>query len=394
MNAVYKGYTALILAAREGMSRYAGLLIKAGADVNKVDCRRRGALYYSAEKFDYEFMELLLKAGADVNPRYSDGNFPLAALNSFRLPYNRHTDAKRRCRRLKSLNMLIKVGADVNVRDRRHLTALMSAAGNGYVECIRVMVKVGPDVNAETPNGKTALVYATLQGSVNCIKTLLKAGADVNAGQNQDGGTALIIASRYGSYESVDVLLKAGADVNAGDKDGYNALHLLAAPAFICSKHYLKCGKKLLRAGIHINRFPKSEGKNALGKALKAKYRVKKGDEKSYRDLLMLLYAAGETLEGTDVDKIPEELKFEEEKLELKHICREAIRKHLLKLDPHQHLFSRIPKLGLPSALSNYLLFNILLDEEDDGDDYKDNTNDDDGDNDDEDNDDDDAWWC
>ena len=79
----------------------------------------------------------------------------------------------------------------------------------------------------------------------------------------------------------------------------------------------------------------------------------------------MLLYAAGETLDGTEEDKIPQELKFEEEKLELKHICREVIRKHLLKLDPHQHLFSRIPLLGLPSALNKYLLFNQSLDDDD-----------------------------
>ena len=85
----------------------------------------------------------------------------------------------------------------------------------------------------------------------------------------------------------------------------------------------------------------------------------------------MLLYAAGETLDGTYVDKIPEELKFEDEKVELKQICREAIRKHLLKLDPHQHLFSRIPQLGLP-FLTEYLLFNQSLDDDDDSDDDND----------------------
>ena len=50
--------------------------------------------------------------------------------------------------------------------------------------------------------------------------------------------------------------------------------------------------------------------------------------------------------------------------LELKHICREAIRKHLLELDPHQHLFGRIPKLGLSSVLMNYLLYGESLDDD------------------------------
>ena len=42
--------------------------------------------------------------------------------------------------------------------------------------------------------------------------------------------------------------------------------------------------------------------------------------------------------------------------------------KHLLKLDPHQHLFYRIPRLGLLSALVQYLLYNMSLDNDDDHD--------------------------
>ena len=90
----------------------------------------------------------------------------------------------------------------------------------------------------------------------------------------------------------------------------------------------------------------------------------------------MILYAAGETLGGGCVDKIPEQLQFEQEKLQLKHICREAIRKHLLKLDPHQHLFGRIPRLGLPNALKKYLLYNQSLDGDDNSDDNDDDDTD------------------
>ena len=68
-------------------------------------------------------------------------------------------------------------------------------------------------------------------------------------------------------------------------------------------------------------------------------------------------------------------------------MCREVIRKHLLKLDPHSNLFVRIPELTLPSALNKYLLFNVSLDD-DDGDDDDDTGDDDDdsSDNDDDDN--------
>ena len=55
-------------------------------------------------------------------------------------------------------------------------------------------------------------------------------------------------------------------------------------------------------------------------------------------------------------------------KLCLKHLCREAIRNHLLKVEPHTHLFGRIPQLGLPSLVNEYLLYDISLNDDDDDD--------------------------
>ena len=63
-------------------------------------------------------------------------------------------------------------------------------------------------------------------------------------------------------------------------------------------------------------------------------------------DICQLVFAAGETLDGIPDEKIPDCLKFDDVQFELKHICREAIRKHLLNLDPHSHLFGRVPRLG------------------------------------------------
>ena len=89
----------------------------------------------------------------------------------------------------------------------------------------------------------------------------------------------------------------------------------------------------------------------------------------------MLLYAAGETLDGPTVtvrDRrrfgrlidiiIPEYFQEIKQNLDLKHLCREAIRKHLIGLDPHEHLFGRIPKLGLPSLVTVFLLYDCSLD--------------------------------
>ena len=188
-------------------------------------------------------------------------------------------------------------------------------------------------------------------------------------------------------FECVDLLLAAGADVNVTDNDGGNALLLPITYQYDtyyvrAMNRYSRCIKRLLRAGININKFSRCKGKNALGIFLDYKFQYQNvghrpynymvfkmtDTEVNYEAAIMLLYAAGETLDGTEEDKIPEELKFEEEKLELKHICREAIRKHLLKRDPPQHLFGRIPRLCLPKVLNHYLLFNESLNDDNDED--------------------------
>ena len=405
VNAVHDGYTALILAAREGMTKYAELLIEAGADVNMKDRRSQDALFYAAKNKDNIFMEILLKSGADVNSRYGYGEFPL--LEAVQQPLVHFHKYDWQQKRLACINMLIKAGADVNAKTSySKKTALMSVAGDTKV--MNILIKAGANVNAKSTCGDSALLRTTMFCSVDSmkplleagadvnaenihgitvlwygavfidrLKLLLKAGADVNTGQNKDHGTALMRASHSGNHECVDALLAAGADVNARDKSGRNALHRLADEPHRHYENHIKCARKLLKAGIHINRFPKSEGKNALGETLGHDNRQLEGVAESYRDLLMLLYAAGETLDGSDVEKIPEELKFEDEKLQLKHICREAIRKHLLKLDPHQHLFGRVRELGLPSSLTSYMLFHTSLDDDDDDDDDNDDDDDD-----------------
>ena len=41
-----------------------------------------------------------------------------------------------------------------------------------------------------------------------------------------------------------------------------------------------------------------------------------------------------------------------------------AIREHLLELDPHTHLFYRVPRLGLPDVVTDYLLFNMSIEKD------------------------------
>ena len=78
------------------------------------------------------------------------------------------------------------------------------------------------------------------------------------------------------------------------------------------------------------------------------------------QQVLLLLSAAGEMIDNSQLAKVvpPDCLHQQlDDKMHMKRMCRNAIREHLLHLDPHSHLFDRIPQLRLPSSLNRYLLF-------------------------------------
>ena len=79
-------------------------------------------------------------------------------------------------------------------------------------------------------------------------------------------------------------------------------------------------------------------------------------------ELITLFFAAGETVDDHPV-KVSDYLDPPSD-ISLSHICREAIREHLLQVDLHGNLFYRSHQLGLPSALWEYLVYNISLNDD------------------------------
>ena len=123
--------------------------------------------------------------------------------------------------------------------------------------------------------------------------------------------------------------------------------------------------KLLVQAGAKINT------KNKLGQNAITNYIAKGKPVKE--NMCTLLLAAGETIDVTTLKRrsrfdrlleevsVPDFLLSESFTFSLKGRCRQVIRKHLLDLDPHKHLFYRVAKLGLPPTLSEYLLYNMTI---------------------------------
>ena len=236
---------------------------------------------------------------------------------------------------------LIHEVADVNTTAGSGNSILIHAARNGNAECVNLIVNLGADVNKTDKYAYTALTHAVKNGHDNCVKLLTKAGADVN------------VEDVEGHDKSLDLLIKAGADVNSADNDSYTALTAAA------DSRSLKCVQLLLKAGAHGNTLNFRKQNRLI-------FLVEHGDSPNVAKFLL---AAGEIIEVEKFDflgirrhsDIPEYLK---EELSLKRLCRRAIRRQLLIVDPHLHLFDRVFQLGLPPLLARYLIYNMSLDDD------------------------------
>ena len=352
-------------------------------------------------------MKGLMAAGADVNgvvensmcpcgrcpyqfmaPRWAQNYTPLM------MTLLEHDDVE-------CVKFLIQKGADVNkVHGHTGCTPLICAAEGGSCECLRFVIAEGADVNHFNNNGYSALWYAVIRGNAKCMEALIKAGADVNGIRDRE---PIWAAAYNGNAECMETLIKAGADVNkAGTSCGasfrkahsnnnsleqstplmdtmrfrnaecaefligagadVNAVDSLGNTPFIFSCY---CGvntaKSLLRAGAKINMVNASGG-NAFEEMLQDEHVAQYGIPPD-KTMVLFLYASGEILRANTLQRLKKYRKVKKNlKLNLKKLCREAIRKHLLKLDPHSHLFGRVPRLGLPVSLTSYLLYNFTLD--------------------------------
>lgn len=92
------------------------------------------------------------------------------------------------------LKLLIKIGADVNIKNNYNSTALHVASTNRYDKNIKLLLKAGAEINIKDKFGYTPLLLAVRRGNIYNTKLLLKAGADINI-QNHDNKNAIDICN-------------------------------------------------------------------------------------------------------------------------------------------------------------------------------------------------------
>jgi ankyrin repeat protein len=140
---------------------------------------------------------------------------------------------------LEILELLIKLGSDVNIQTNLFRTALTKACWLGRTDSVRILLK-HPNINIEhyANSDRTSLhmaVWGAFGGmnstkaggggdSPECVRMLLEAGAKVNS-LDDKGKTPLHTATQTGGTESIPILLEFGADINCIDSSGRTPLH-------------------------------------------------------------------------------------------------------------------------------------------------------------------------
>ena len=83
------------------------------------------------------------------------------------------------------VRQLLKVGADVNVRNAKGKTVYHRAVQAGFPEIPNLFLQSAPDINCPDANGEPSLFDAVRAGRVVTVEVLLKAGADMHVKSHQ-----------------------------------------------------------------------------------------------------------------------------------------------------------------------------------------------------------------
>ena len=415
----HHGDTPLIRAAYADQCSFMQKVIAAGASVNAVNTIGNGAIHCSRSK---ECTELLIREGADLNLKHHAGMTPLhyavhhksigcivsliLAGADVNMKHHGLTPLHSAILNYESTDRsLFQAGADVNATDSYNGTALTSAANHGHDKSVKLLLKAhekgdpqtlmnsavcgsegyvkllieaAADVNIYS-RSDTALHYAAMQGLVSCVDLLLRAGAYVNA-LNANGKSSLMLAASSSTLDSVKLLLQAGAEVRLTDRVGCSALH------YSVIKHVRRGKSEVVTEIVRLLHAAgeRKEEVRSLHKPLCDPPRRDPLRKAKVTDMVRLPYAAGERKEGTSERSLPmpvgrpgcphrligsldklsaiarQYLCEDEPTLCLMHICRQTIREHLLQMS-RVNLFVRVPHLGLPSLLAEFLLYDLSV---------------------------------
>lgn len=127
---------------------------------------------------------------------------------------------------IETLQLLLKLGAVVDLKGQDRETPLYIASHNNNVAFVKILLQAGAQVNeVNGPEQDTCLHLAAKFGYVDLLLLLLQSGANINV-RNARMETPLFAASKFGKHEAVYQLLLNNANPNFTNEDGKSALYI------------------------------------------------------------------------------------------------------------------------------------------------------------------------
>ncbi|MSV35993.1 MAG: ankyrin repeat domain-containing protein [Bryobacterales bacterium] len=236
------GWSPLLIAAQNRHYTLGSFLLDQSANPNQATDKGWTALYLTTDNRNIEggeypvpqpdmdhldFIKRLLDHGADPNARSKDYT---ETRNNFTMQWLNEDGATPFLRAAQSgdvalMKLLLSKGADAKIATRNNTTALMVAAGIGWVEgityewspgesleAVKMCLELGIDVNAADGDGRTALHGAAHKGRNGVVQFLVDRGAKLDAGDNgsRDTLTGLLTGRRWMPVDYADGLVRVG----------------------------------------------------------------------------------------------------------------------------------------------------------------------------------------
>jgi hypothetical protein len=145
-------------------------LLDHGADTNSRDKFCMTPLIQAAANgMNLEAVQVLLEHNADINSQNMNGNTSLSLILEYRVWAGEVVDIVHR---------LLEHGADPNIPDNDHRTALHQASSRGRLDATRLLLSYGAKIDEKDGSGRTPFQLAASKGQDEITKLLLEYGAE------------------------------------------------------------------------------------------------------------------------------------------------------------------------------------------------------------------------
>ena len=175
----FQGYTALHLAARDGLEMLARVFLETGGDVHRRSNSGETAIFMAVKAGHAAVVRLLLENGASAHDKKHDKWYGVSQLST--------------------------------------------AVQYGHAEVVKILIKYG-SISEQIDKSSHALVSAILRNYVEMVAFLLENGADIDQIVSWCDDTPLHAATRAGP-ELTKLLLKTKPNLEIGDRYGMSPLH-------------------------------------------------------------------------------------------------------------------------------------------------------------------------